>query len=56
MRQCCVIASFRLKKSLFLLVSVLSQAFFALVGRHFVSFVFFTVWHDIKILLVDFLI
>ncbi len=50
MSQCCVIVVFRLKKSLFLLVSVLSQAFFALVRRHFVSFVFFTVWHNIKIL------
>lgn len=50
MCQCCVVVVFRLKKSLFLLVSVLSQAFFALVSRHFVSFVFFTVWHNIAIL------
>ena len=47
MSQCCVVVVFRLKKSLFLLVSVLSQAFFALVSRHFVSFVFLTVWHNI---------
>ena len=56
MRQCCVIVTFRLKKSLFLLVSVLSQAFFALVRRHLVSFVFLTVWHNIKILQVVFLL
>ena len=30
-------------------MSILSEAFFALVGRHFVSFVFFTVWHNNKI-------
>ena len=29
-------------------MSILSEAFFALVGRHFVSFVFFTVWHNTK--------
>ena len=29
-------------------MSILSEAFFALVGRHFVSFMFFTVWHDTK--------
>ena len=52
MSQCCVIVVFRLKKSLFLLVSVLSQAFFALVRRHLVSFVFLTVWHSIKIFVV----
>ena len=40
---------FRLKKSLFLLVSVLSQAFFALVRRHLVSFVLLSVWHSIVI-------
>ena len=44
---------FRLKKSLFLLVSVLSQAFFALVRRHLVSLVFLTVWHNMMILRVD---
>ena len=52
MSQCCVIVVFRLKKSLFLLVSVLSQAFFALVCRHLVSLVFLTVWHSIKIFVV----
>lgn len=31
-------------------MSILSEAFFALMGRHFVSFMFFTVWHDTKIL------
>ena len=36
-------------------MSVLSQAFFALVSRHLVSLVFFTVWHNIKIF-VDFLL
>ena len=46
---------FRLKKSLFLLVSILSQAFFALVRRHLVSLVFFTVWHNIAILGVSYL-
>ena len=30
-------------------MSIISKAFFALVGRHFVSFVFFTVWHITKI-------
>ncbi len=30
-------------------MSILSEAFFALVGGHFVSFVLFTVWHDTKI-------
>ena len=55
MSQCCVIVVFRLKKSLFLLVSVLSQAFFALVRRHLVSFVFLTVWHNIAILGVSYL-
>ena len=55
MSQCCVIVVFRLKKSLFLLVSVLSQAFFALVSRHLVSFVFLTVWHSIKILMFSYL-
>ena len=53
MRHCCVIFMFRLKESLFLLVPVLSQAFFALVSRHLVSLVFFTVWHDIVFLVVS---
>ena len=52
MSQCCVVVVFRLKKSLFLLVSILSQAFFALVRRHLVSLVFFTVWHNIAFLVV----
>ena len=50
MSQCCVVVVFRLKKSLFLLVSILSQAFFALVRRHFMSLVFLSVWHNIGIL------
>ena len=29
-------------------MSILSETFFTLVGRHFVSFVFFTVWHNTK--------
>ena len=33
---------------LLLLVSVLSQAFFALVRRHLVSLVLLTVWHNIQ--------
>jgi hypothetical protein len=53
MSQCCVVVVFRLKKSLLLLVTVLSQAFFAIVSRHFVSLVFLTVWDTILILDVD---
>ena len=34
------------RRNLFLLVSVLSQAFFTLVRGHLVSLVFFTVWHN----------
>lgn len=30
-------------------MSVLSEAFFTLVGGHFVSFMFLSVWHNIKI-------
>ena len=37
---------------LFLLVSVFSQAFFALVGRHLMSFFFFPAWHN-KFILKD---
>ena len=38
------------EKLLSLLVAILAQAFFALVRRHFVAFVFFTVGHNIEIL------
>lgn len=34
------------QEALFLLVSVLSEAFFTLVGRHLVSFSFFTARHS----------
>lgn len=40
---------------LFLLVSILSQTFFTFVRRHFVSFMFFTVWHNYKIFFVLFI-
>ncbi len=30
-------------------MSILSETFFTFMGRHFVSFVFFTVWHNTKI-------
>ena len=30
-------------------MSILSETFFTFMGRHFVSFVFLTVWHSTKI-------
>ena len=42
----------RVKKDsffLFALVSILSQSFFTLVGRHFMSFFLLSAWHSTKI-------
>jgi hypothetical protein len=33
------------KKGLFLFMPILSQMFFTFVGRHFMSFSFFSAWH-----------
>ena len=33
-------------QSLLMLMTILAQTFFTFVGRHFMSFVLFTVWHN----------
>jgi len=41
-------------KTLLFLMSVFSQTFFTFVGSHFVSFTFFTAWHNDNFLNVRF--
>ena len=38
------------KKELFLLMTILSESFFAFVGRHLVAFSFLSAWHSVYIL------
>ena len=40
------------RQSLLMLMTILAQTFFTFVGRHFMSFVLFTVWHNFVIYLV----
>jgi hypothetical protein len=41
------------QEELFLLMSVFSQAFFALMGCHFMSFSLLPAWHDLKLLRIN---
>jgi hypothetical protein len=41
-----------MRQSLLMLMTILAQTFFTFVGRHLMSFVLFTVWHNCKLFIV----